>query len=434
MTDHLDPAAESAASAGTPAGWYEDPKDPTRFRWWDGQAWTRKVSTEPLGSETSGSLASGASIPAGGPEDVVPRASWEALETAQSVLELTGKDEARAPRIIPRADGGVRFLWTIDGVPAVLEAGPDGALENFAVGSSAKTTGPVMNDADEETAVEAVAAAATNVAAGHGDAGEGDIEPGVVGDKVPDGVGNGTLGDASDEALLGTVMSEGPAVDVDVDVDAVTGSSSTPAGDEQLQGLRHKRSYTFWYAWEMYKRHLLVLLVLIVGVAGFFIVRSVRSTPDEAERPVPMVQALAQAEIADMGAPSRVITLRPTDYECCTADGHTEVGSKARASVTINTTFLATYAGWLEANRFTSDNCSVEALLNDPKTAAKQTPSCGNTDTPGTFAVVATKDVPTQNLTCMSTLLVPLTSSSSDPDSGVLEVTCFDLLKKPSGH
>lgn len=34
----------------TPAGWYDDPRDPDRFRWWDGAAWTpwERVDQPPL--------------------------------------------------------------------------------------------------------------------------------------------------------------------------------------------------------------------------------------------------------------------------------------------------------------------------------------------------------------------------------------------------
>jgi hypothetical protein len=31
-------------AGGTPAGWYDDPEDPTQFRYWDGQGWTGERS------------------------------------------------------------------------------------------------------------------------------------------------------------------------------------------------------------------------------------------------------------------------------------------------------------------------------------------------------------------------------------------------------
>lgn len=32
--------------AGTPAGWHTDPVDSTRYRYWDGSAWTAQTSAE----------------------------------------------------------------------------------------------------------------------------------------------------------------------------------------------------------------------------------------------------------------------------------------------------------------------------------------------------------------------------------------------------
>ncbi len=48
MTEPFAPPRHDA-SAGPPAGWYADPADPTRWRWWDGIAWTAH-SAAPRGS------------------------------------------------------------------------------------------------------------------------------------------------------------------------------------------------------------------------------------------------------------------------------------------------------------------------------------------------------------------------------------------------
>ena len=48
-------------SAEVPAGWYADPQDASRWRWWDGQAWTENVSapTQPSTPATGGALWTG---------------------------------------------------------------------------------------------------------------------------------------------------------------------------------------------------------------------------------------------------------------------------------------------------------------------------------------------------------------------------------------
>ncbi|HEY4268395.1 MAG TPA: DUF2510 domain-containing protein [Galbitalea sp.] len=39
----------AGATPTTPAGWYKDPADSARLRWWDGSQWTSTVQNAPLG-------------------------------------------------------------------------------------------------------------------------------------------------------------------------------------------------------------------------------------------------------------------------------------------------------------------------------------------------------------------------------------------------
>lgn len=62
LLERLVPAARARAEASAsayaglalpPAGWYDDPHDPDRIRWWDGQAWTAYVAPRPAPSRTT---------------------------------------------------------------------------------------------------------------------------------------------------------------------------------------------------------------------------------------------------------------------------------------------------------------------------------------------------------------------------------------------
>ncbi len=53
------------ASAGSPAqGWYTDPHDPSRLRWWDGATWTEHV--HPPADQAAAAPAAGAEAAGGG--------------------------------------------------------------------------------------------------------------------------------------------------------------------------------------------------------------------------------------------------------------------------------------------------------------------------------------------------------------------------------
>ena len=60
-----------------PAGWYDDPWDPRRYRYWDGTTWTGHSSPKFL-ADVQGSPAAGQPFPPAGPRtaDGVPLSGW----------------------------------------------------------------------------------------------------------------------------------------------------------------------------------------------------------------------------------------------------------------------------------------------------------------------------------------------------------------------
>lgn len=76
-------------TADVPAGWYADPEDTSRWRWWDGQAWTQNVSapTQPSTPAGGGPLWTGTTLWV----DTRARVgSWEA-----DIVDETGRPAGR---------------------------------------------------------------------------------------------------------------------------------------------------------------------------------------------------------------------------------------------------------------------------------------------------------------------------------------------------
>jgi hypothetical protein len=91
----------------TPAGWYADPTDPTRTRWWDGAQWTEHTAplppaTEAPATEAPAAEAAAAEVPAAeAPAAEAAAPHTAATEPAESIAATT--PIAPAPPIAPAA-------------------------------------------------------------------------------------------------------------------------------------------------------------------------------------------------------------------------------------------------------------------------------------------------------------------------------------------
>jgi Protein of unknown function (DUF2510) len=92
-----------------PPGWHPDPHDPSRWRWWDGQAWTDQVSAGQA-SQSDGTLWRAATLWVDSRARV---GSWEAdvrdesgrpAGSVRGGLEMVLADAARAPQLRLRAE------------------------------------------------------------------------------------------------------------------------------------------------------------------------------------------------------------------------------------------------------------------------------------------------------------------------------------------
>jgi acyl-coenzyme A thioesterase PaaI-like protein len=98
-------------------GWYADPQEPTRWRWWDGTAWTENVS-QPSQPSTEGALWTATTLWA---ESRARVGSWEAdvrdeagkpAGTVRGGMEMVLADSAGAPTLRLRAERDRRGNWT----------------------------------------------------------------------------------------------------------------------------------------------------------------------------------------------------------------------------------------------------------------------------------------------------------------------------------
>ena len=94
-------------SPEVPAGWYADPENPGRWRWWDGQAWTQNVSapTQPSTPASGGPLWAGTTL-------------WVDTRARVGSWEADVADEAGAPA--GRVRGGMEMVLSdAAGAPAL---------------------------------------------------------------------------------------------------------------------------------------------------------------------------------------------------------------------------------------------------------------------------------------------------------------------------
>jgi Protein of unknown function (DUF2510) len=121
-----------------PAGWYADPDDPTRWRWWDGSAWTDNVSAPSAPAAADGPLWTATTLWVDSHAKI---GSWEAnvvdeagrpAGTVRGGMEMVLADARGAPALRLRADRD-RFGMHREGLGRVHVSdgagAPLGALE-----------------------------------------------------------------------------------------------------------------------------------------------------------------------------------------------------------------------------------------------------------------------------------------------------------------
>jgi hypothetical protein len=114
----------------TPAGWYEDPADPARVRWWNGVAWTEHTNAKPgleaaVAAPVEETTASGAGVTPGAAVATEPEPD-RPLTRREAIAAEGGR---QAPDARRSATGTV---WLIALLPVIAFAIGIGALYVFA--------------------------------------------------------------------------------------------------------------------------------------------------------------------------------------------------------------------------------------------------------------------------------------------------------------
>jgi hypothetical protein len=156
--------------AGPPQGWYADPEDASRLRWWDGTAWTAHTNERPTESEPE---AKPGPEPDPGAAGAPPAASGEAQELLAMPLPAAGPaGEDPSRRLLPWLIGGVLLLVALGATAIVLSSSESDNVPPV-------TTTPPLDpnasaaDADAEALARTAQTAIETFATGHGGSYEG---------------------------------------------------------------------------------------------------------------------------------------------------------------------------------------------------------------------------------------------------------------------
>lgn len=103
-------------AAGPREGWYGDPEDRSRLRWWDGSRWTEHTHEPP--AEAAGATAS----PAPGREEDEEDSGRKAQELL--AMEVPSATDAGAParRLLPWLIGGIILLLALCATAIILDS------------------------------------------------------------------------------------------------------------------------------------------------------------------------------------------------------------------------------------------------------------------------------------------------------------------------
>jgi hypothetical protein len=120
-------------SGPPPPGWYADPQDPARWRWWDGSAWTDQVSQPSADATlwTANTLWVDSRARVGSWEADVRDEAGKPAGTVRGAMQMVVADAAGAPQLTLTAERDRAGNWTSLGRIRVADAAgaPLGTLE-----------------------------------------------------------------------------------------------------------------------------------------------------------------------------------------------------------------------------------------------------------------------------------------------------------------
>jgi hypothetical protein len=149
---------------GPPQGWYADPEDSSRLRWWDGAAWTGHTNERPAAPAAERTQAPDAERPESG------REAQDLLAMPLPAPDPAAGDPTR--RLLPWLIGGVLLLVALGATAIVLSSSEDDNVPPV-------TTTPPLDpnasaaDADAEALARTAQTAIETYATDHGGSYEG---------------------------------------------------------------------------------------------------------------------------------------------------------------------------------------------------------------------------------------------------------------------